>query len=283
MSRTAAVDEAHRATARHDWPAPGEVHVWPVELTQALLPEHVSGLDDVERARLLRLRNVKAQAQFAQSHATLRALLGAYLGVAPQAVALTANGAGKPCLTANGMGKRYLAGSGDLRFNLAHTDGLVVFAFAFRREVGVDCERLASVDTESLLAVCAAPAERAAWATAPAALRELAFYRGWSRKEAVLKAWGDGFGIAPQQVPVSMSPLPGQQVVVAAEALARPPCRWIDLTFSAGWVGAVALVGEAGFRIIECADAGARQRDPPGGGAVLPRCTSTNGKLWNAS
>ena len=132
-----------------------------------------------ERERVARLRDA---GPWIVARGTLRALLGARLGVAPERVVLGAGPHGKPEVP----GAR-------LRFNLSHTSELAVIALADGFEVGVDAERLArsSRAVERTLT----PGERAA--LAGEADRHTALLRVWCRKEALAKAGGGGLGWEP--------------------------------------------------------------------------------------
>jgi 4'-phosphopantetheinyl transferase len=129
------------------------------------------------------------------SRGLLRELLGGQLGLAPADVPLGAGAHGKPEL------------DGTLRFNVAHSGDLALFAFAHGREVGVDVERVRPLVTLDLLALqILAAGEQDALASLPAQARERAFLEAWTRKEAYLKGCGDGLDLSPSAVVVSLRP-----------------------------------------------------------------------------
>ncbi len=77
-----------------------------------------------------------------------------------------------------------------MHFNVTHTDGVAVLALA-RRRVGVDVEIVRPVrDADGLVERYFSPAECAAYRELPEAARGAAFFRGWTSKEAVIKAAG---------------------------------------------------------------------------------------------
>jgi 4'-phosphopantetheinyl transferase len=108
-------------------------------------------------------------------------LLGGCLGVAAREVEFTYNANGKPLLADPSAG---------LHFNVTHTDGLALVAVA-RRPVGIDVERVRHVaNPEGLVGRFFSPAERAAFQALEEAHRPAGFLRGWTSKEAVIKAAG---------------------------------------------------------------------------------------------
>jgi 4'-phosphopantetheinyl transferase len=148
------------------------------------------------------------------------------------------------------QGKPFLVGGPKLRFNLAHSHGLALFAVSQQCEVGVDVERVRPFVNDLGIA------ERYFSARETEVLRGLepqerceTFFHTWARKEAVLKANGDGLAIGLEGVEVSV--LPDDEVrllrVNGTEAEAR---RWTlqALRPAAGYVGAVALQG-TGLRL----------------------------------
>jgi 4'-phosphopantetheinyl transferase len=144
-------------------PAPGELHLWRVEL-----PE------DERRAA---------------AWAALAAILAAYLG-GPAAASLATDPTGKP---------RLAEAPERLSFNLSHSGGLALVAVAPGGfEVGVDVERhKPRRDLARLAARWLPAADAAAVAEAPGAARERVFYAAWTRHEARVKCTGAGLGGPP--------------------------------------------------------------------------------------
>jgi 4'-phosphopantetheinyl transferase len=159
-------------------------------------------LDPVERSRAARFIDERDRRRFVVARGTLRLLLGEYTATAPQYVRLCVLPGGKPAL----------ARENGLHFNLSHCGELALFAFA-DREVGIDVERV--VDHREMQAVAA----HFFSSDEAAALRRLAgnerarfFCRTWVRKEAYLKATGDGFAIDPARL--SIADLPANRVAL---------------------------------------------------------------------
>jgi 4'-phosphopantetheinyl transferase len=190
-ARTAAVTECVRvrvAACPADFarpPAPGEAFAWQVDLARppVAAAELFARLTPDERARALRYKIAKAREQFVTCRGLLRGLLGDYLGVEPAAVPLSYLASGKPVLRDE-----------PFHFNVTHTDGIAVLAVA-RSRVGVDVERVREVaDAEGLVGRYFSAAEGEEFRALPARERNAAFFRGWTCKEAVIKAAGATVG-----------------------------------------------------------------------------------------
>ncbi|MCI0704468.1 MAG: 4'-phosphopantetheinyl transferase superfamily protein, partial [Planctomycetia bacterium] len=130
--------------------------------------------------------------QFVIGRGLLRRLLGGYFGIEPRTVPIAYLPSGKPVLGEVGAGK--LMEDPPLHFNVTHTDGIAVLAIAQRR-VGVDVEVVRHVtDAEGLVRRYFSPAEGAVFRSLPERDRPAAFFRGWTCKEAVIKAAGATVG-----------------------------------------------------------------------------------------
>lgn len=166
-------------------PAPGadEALAWVVDLTRPPVPFDAlfERLIPPERTRADRYRPARNRDQFVIGRGLLRGLLGAYLGTEPCAVPLTYLSSGKPTLELPDP---------PLHFNVTHTDGVLVIAAA-RRRVGVDVERVRALpDADGLVDRFFSSAEAQTYRTLPEHRRPVAFFRGWTCKEAVIKAAG---------------------------------------------------------------------------------------------
>lgn len=140
-----------------------------------------SYLTSDEQTRADRYKVAPARLQFVITRGLLRWLLGGHLGVAPAAVPITYTGSGKPALADR---------SANIHFNVTHTDNLALIAMA-RRMVGIDVERLRPVsEPEGLVRRFFSAVECETFLTLPDSLRAEAFFRGWTCKEAVIKAAG---------------------------------------------------------------------------------------------
>jgi 4'-phosphopantetheinyl transferase len=142
-------------------------------------------LSDDERVRADRFVFDLHRDRFVMCRAWLRARLGEHLGRDPRAVRFEYGPAGKPALAGVGA-----------RFNVSHSDRYALLALAEHGEVGVDIERIRPMrDMEQVAERVFSAAERAALDRVPAERRVDAFFAGWTRKEAYIKARGEGIGL----------------------------------------------------------------------------------------
>lgn len=177
-----------------------EVHVWRVSLDQTeedcLRLERTLAEEETRRAARFRLHAHRSD--YVVAHGALRTIIGGYLEVASRELQFSTGTRGKPMLAHP---------SGALQFNLAHSGRLALVAVARTRPVGVDIE---AIRAETRIMPIAqrhfSPRETAALAELPEAARVEAFYRCWTRKEAFLKARGEGLLWPLDQFDVSVQP-----------------------------------------------------------------------------
>jgi 4'-phosphopantetheinyl transferase len=153
-----------------------------------------------EQARAARFRFRRDAMRFVVSRAVLRMILGEHLGVHPCLVSFTYGPRGKPGLAAP------FDRSG-LQFNASHSASLGVYAITEERRVGVDIERFQPLpDLEAIAERTFSPRERQALRRLPPAQRHQGFFNCWTRKEAYLKAIGDGLWHPLDRFTVSLAP-----------------------------------------------------------------------------
>lgn len=185
--------------AAESWAAPRtelalgtqELDVWKVSLDDAEWPEPelTELLTEDERARAQAFHFEKHRRRFVVGRASLRRILARYLKADPTGLRFRYGERGKPELE---LGAAAVTTS-PVRFNLSHSHGLAVFAVAREREVGVDVEWIrADVDVDGIAARFFSTAEHAALRQIAEPERRAAFFRVWTRKEAYLKAIGQG-------------------------------------------------------------------------------------------
>jgi len=109
----------------------------------------------------------------------------------------------------NNHGKPYLKNTSEstgIRFNLSHSEGLILYAVTQDRELGVDVEYLnRNVDYEEIAEHIFSPSEKYALMNCPASERSIGFYRTWVRREAYAKALGVGLSASLPEFGVSLS------------------------------------------------------------------------------
>src|SRR5262245_59040695 len=236
--------------AQLPWPR-DEVHVWRATLA---LPEAAADrlkqcLSADERDRMERFRFEKDRLRYLIGRGLLRLLLGAYLEVPPQELRFETTAAGKPHLA---------AGQGQLQFNVSHSGEYVLIVIAAGRAVGIDVEVVADdFDAGEIAAHFFSPSEQRDLEMLKGRARIEAFFECWTRKEAYVKARGEGLSLPLDQFDVSLRP--GE----AARLIATRPdpteaSRWqlSGLGVADGYKAALAVEGQGWtLRSWDCAAA----------------------------
>jgi 4'-phosphopantetheinyl transferase len=179
-----------------------EVHVWRADLglTAERIQKLWHTLSPDERERANRFRVQKERIRFIAARGALRDILSRYLGVQPGHVRFQYSAYGKPAL-GNGLE------SENLHFNLSHSHGLALYAVARGRAVGIDLEYMQANGTaEQIAERFFSPQEVSVLRALPEAIRTEGFFNCWTRKEAYIKARGEGLSLPLDQFEVSLTP-----------------------------------------------------------------------------
>jgi 4'-phosphopantetheinyl transferase len=216
------------------------VHVWRVDLDA-----HSEDIDQVrailaedERQRADRFVFEGDRQHFIVGRGLLRKILGYYLSREPRDLRFRYSARGKPALV--GEADRPI-----LFFNLAHSHGLALYALSWNRALGVDVERIRSdMALETVGERFFSPRERAVLGALPSEARAEAFFACWTRKEAYIKARGEGLSLPLDQFDVSVAP--GEPAaLLATRDDPEEAARWTlcDLEPGPGYAGALAVEG----------------------------------------
>jgi 4'-phosphopantetheinyl transferase len=227
--------------------APGEIVYAFVSLAGEPSSIDEALLDDEESDRARRFVHRSDRCHYVLAHVSLRLFLARCLGVDPAAVVYERGLHGKP-----GLG----AGLARLQFNQSHSRGLGLLAVACERSLGVDVEQIRDVpEAPGIAETHFSVAERRELRALPPIEQRAAFFRCWTRKEALVKADGKGLGHALDSFDVDLAPgstsalkryagrpgdesgwvvrdLPSPRGYAAAGAIAAPPDgppRWREL------------------------------------------------------
>lgn len=236
------------APSRLAAPATGQCHVWwtrPADAPSGL----IEVLDVHERSRRQRLARPADRRRYLTAHALLRVALAGYLECDPAALRFTAR-----CKTCGGRhGKpRLLAPDGGLEVSLSHSGNRVAVGVTVGVPIGVDVEETTGQrDLEAMRDLALSARERRSLDRLAASDRAVGFLRYWTRKEAVLKATGDGLATSPRSVTVSAPDEPAR--LLGWDSPQRPsvPVQLHDLNPGDGFVGSVALLSDASHSIVE--------------------------------
>lgn len=204
-----------------------DVFVWRLDPSAPPADADLAILSDDERARLKRFVFDKDKARYLQSHAQLRRLLGARVGIDPPTLDFLINEYDKPRLRQNAAP----------HFNLSHSNNLAALAICDRFELGVDIEHIRTIQ-EDIAGRFFSPSECAALNAVDLAERDAAFFRCWTRKEAFVKARGEGLTLSLQAFDVTLDDPPMINRIEGDD-----PSRWRLWSFipAEGYQGAIAL------------------------------------------
>jgi len=170
---------------------------WAAPVDPADGPGLLNLLDAHERERLVRLRRAADRARYLAAHALVRLVLGHLLGTPPAALAID-----RTCRCGQQHGKPRLLGVGAPGFSLTHAGALVGVAVRPDGAVGLDVEHVRELsDLAGMARHVQSPAELARH---PGSADPSAFFTTWTRKEALLKATGDG--LSTPMTTITLSP-----------------------------------------------------------------------------
>jgi 4'-phosphopantetheinyl transferase len=204
----------------------------PLDLAPQTIKHLQRSLSTVELIRANRFVFPEHRRRFVACRGILRYFLGLHLGREPASVNLRIEEHGKPQLAE--------LEKSPIRFNLTHSKELAVFAFALSLEVGIDIEEVSQDRNVDEIAVrYFSGRENSELAAVLPQDRLHAFYRCWTRKEAYLKARGDGLAVPLDSFAVTLLPDDPPALFTLDSA------RWTisSISPSADFVGAVVCEG----------------------------------------
>jgi 4'-phosphopantetheinyl transferase len=220
----------------------GVVHIWRANLDEGLPLvnqfERTLGVDEILKADRFYFR--RDRDRFIVAHGILRDILGRYLRIPPESLAFVYSFFGKPSLLLK-------SGVEPIRFNTSHSHGIALYAITLDRDIGIDLELVRDgLAIGEIATRFFSNQEVSGLFSLPAELRTQGFFACWTRKEAYIKARGEGLSLPLNQFDVSM--IPGEP----AELLGTRPdseCarRWSlhELTVASDYVAAFVLEGRA--------------------------------------
>jgi len=216
------------------------VDIWSVRLDRpdALFRRLETALSADERQRASRFVLDRDRRRFVERRAALRTILGSYLALSPADVVLVRDAKGKPLLAASN-------GAPSLCFNTSHSAHWAVVAVAHNRAVGVDVEKIRRLpDIYSVAQRFFSPGEIAVLDRLDGHERLVAFFNCWTRKEAYIKARGEGLSMPLDAFDVSLAP--GEPAALLRNHVDETDvARWEmrSIPVAAGYVAAMVVEG----------------------------------------
>jgi 4'-phosphopantetheinyl transferase len=215
-----------------------EIHIWFSDLDETAdeVNEYFQTLSAHERRKAGQFHFDKDMKRYIARHGILRMILGSYMGIKANELRFKQGENGKP-RSDEQFGKR------TVHFNLSHSNGAVLFAFARNHEIGVDIEHICGiVEMEQIVERFFSTAEQEVFKLLPEEQKREAFINVWTCKEAFIKARGDGLSYALDKFDVSMLPdAPVKLLRVNGDT--REASRWClqSLKPAPDYVGAFAV------------------------------------------
>jgi 4'-phosphopantetheinyl transferase len=217
-----------------------EVQLWRVDL------ESIGGdearwqkvLSSDEAIRASRFHFANHRQRFVAARALLRTILAGYLTTDPTELVFTYSKREKPSL-----GPAHAENG--ITFNVSHSGGIALYAFTRQRELGVDVEQIRrDFEVEAIARRFFSPHEQEQLAKLPAAEKIDAFFRCWTRKEAYIKATGDGLSLPLTQFDVSLDG-GNTNALVTTRPDAAEAKRWLlrEVSAGAGYIAALCVHG----------------------------------------
>ena len=214
-----------------------DVWIWPLSL-EAHATAHLAALLSVEeRERAARFLAATDGAEYIAGRGRMREILATYAALPPQALQFAYGAAGKPVLVGDGVKPQ---------FNLSHSAGWAALAVTARHPIGIDIEAVRPIKEEIAERFFSA-GEALAIYELPGSEQTAAFFRCWTRKEAFVKAVGDGlsYPLAAFEVSIAAEDFPVVRTIDGADAAELALWRLVNLEPALGLVGAIALKADA--------------------------------------
>jgi 4'-phosphopantetheinyl transferase len=214
-------------------PTDGEARVIVFDSTPwwPLREDAASLLSPYEAARAARFRHALDHDTYIIAHAFWRVALGVALGVDPARVNLARSADGQPLLPGTGLAT-----------SLSHSGTMVAVAIGRGAAIGVDIEGYPQrTPLHDIASVLCTPREADAMATLDGEARTRALLELWTRKEALLKAFGIGLRVTPSTIDADLECV----VDPPAEAAGAAACRLFPLAMPVGWLGTMALSADS--------------------------------------
>jgi 4'-phosphopantetheinyl transferase len=224
-----------------------QAHVWHVDLQNhsADLTLWESTLSEDEHQCASRFRFPRDRNRYSATRALLRILLAAYLDSDPEALRFRYTEHGKPALGGVHENSR-------LMFNVSHSDGVALFGVTLGRDIGVDVERVRhDFEVLTIAKRFFSVAEQRAFDAVPPAQQHRAFFDCWTRKEAYVKALGEGLSHPLDQFDVSFSP--GERPrLIATRPDHEEATTWTMASPELGAGYAAAVIAKSSTLAIDC-------------------------------
>jgi 4'-phosphopantetheinyl transferase len=217
-----------------------EIHVWRASLDQPVprFQRLKQLLSPDESMRAEQFHFEQDRKRFIACHGILRTILGRYLNVDPNRLQFCNGKNGKPALA-------HEFDNGSIHFNLSHSNEIVLYGFARDQQMGVDIERIRNIsEMDQITKRFFSKTENEILRNLPDNQKKEAFFNCWTRKEAFIKAIGEGLSYPLNKFVVSL--VPGEPArLLRIEGDSKAASRWFiqELNPAPGFAAAFAVEG----------------------------------------
>lgn len=223
---------------RLDRPSAGEIHVWYADLYRLETTHFFSLLSQDEKDKAARFIFEQDRVRYITRRGILRSLLGSYLGIEPDQIRFDYSHNNKPALA-----DKYAHSA--VYFNQSCSERMAVFAFTSGCEIGIDIEYIRDVpEMEQIFERFFSRRENEVFQILSDNMRKEAFFNCWTRKEAFIKATGDGLSRPLNTFDVSL--VPGEPArLLEIEQCSEEANLWFmnDLKVIPGYAASLAMKG----------------------------------------
>jgi len=221
-----------------------DVHVWIASLDNLVIStqEFANVLSKDELRKADRFVFERDKSRFINGRGILRTIIGNYyLSIQPHQLKFHYGFHGKPYLAE-------CSGSKTLRYNRSDSNGLALYAFSKNLDVGIDFEHMRELDdAKQIVDGSFSEYEKAVYSALPAREKFEAFFKCWTRKEAFIKAVGEGLYYPLDQFDVSFSPSePPRILSIGGNRAEASEWTLIDFKPRPGYSAALAFKGLPG-------------------------------------
>jgi 4'-phosphopantetheinyl transferase len=214
-----------------------EAHIWRADLkaNECFQSSFLKLLSPDEKNRAQKFRFAKDNRNFIIARGILRSLIGKYLEINPAEISFQYSEFGKPGIADNNT----------LQFNISHSQNMALFAFTTKFNVGVDVEFVnPDIEVKDIAAKFFSTNEIMNLLALPEKQQALGFFNCWTRKEAFIKAVGEGLSFPLDKFEVSLEPNKPAKLL-ATDWQPDAVSKWSIYSMSPGenFVGSLAIEG----------------------------------------
>ena len=218
--------------------ASDEVHVWcaPLDQPESVFRTIQKTLSSEERKRAEGFGSATHRQRFIVGRGLTRIILSRYLSSPPEQIEFCYNDSGKPSV-------KTATGETTICFNLAHSEKLALYAIARNRQVGIDLEHIRAIEEAMLIAshFFSARENEELRALNPSQQLE-GFFNCWTRKEAYMKAIGEGLSDSLHKVEVTLNPEgPARLLSISGDAAKAAQWSLQSIIPAPGYIAALAV------------------------------------------